>query len=92
MKRVNSTAGYMCEILAEQVLQCPLRNKKLNSGIFSHHLSRLAQERQCDGGQATDSPAGILMMHTFAKLPSISPSTPEKIVVSQSGSSLNMRA
>jgi hypothetical protein len=71
----SSIAGYLGDIFSPQLLHLPLRNRKLNTGTRSYHLSLELQLVQCDGGKEMLSPLGILYIHTFKKLPIRSPNT-----------------
>jgi len=74
--QIISTNGYIAEILEEQNEHLPFNIKKLNIGMLCQDLRRFLHWGQCDGGQITDSPLGILTIQTFAKLPKIAPKIP----------------
>jgi hypothetical protein len=64
-----STNGYCHEMGFEQCRQWPLRNIKLNRGMFSNQDSGCPQEAQCEDGSTTLSPLFQRRRHTFKKLP-----------------------
>jgi hypothetical protein len=48
--------------------------RKLNTGIKSGNPKDRPQDSQCERGVTTDRFLGIRSMHTFRKLPTVSPS------------------
>ncbi len=65
--------GYRKEIFSLQKRHLPLKIMKLINGILSYPGIFFLQLGQCERGQTTDSPKGILWMQTLRKLPTIEP-------------------
>ena len=68
-----STAGYCHDNFALQYLHFPLKIRKLTSGTKSYHLICFPHDMQCERTTTTLCFSGILYMHTFRKLPIITP-------------------
>src|SRR3990172_5312301 len=71
----SSTTGYCQEIRCPQLRHCPLRRRKLRTGILSYSLIAVRQLGHGERGITTLSPWGSRGMQTLPKPPTMSPNT-----------------